>query len=582
MIANINEIKAAANIVDVISDHVKLKKSGSEMEGLCPFHKEKTPSFKVSQSKGIYKCFGCGKSGDAIDFIMQNDNLNYIQAIKSIAAKYNIEVSDERKEYEKPLPRLEKLSPSTIKYFESRGISNNTLLRTGVSESLEWMPRANREVPTICFNYIKDGELVNIKYRAKDKDFKLHKNAELVFYNLDSLENETEAIIVEGEIDCLSLHESGFYNVVSVPNGAGTGLQQLKYLDNCWQYFEGKVKIILFTDNDEPGLRLREEISRRLGRDRCFIVEYPKDCKDANEILVKHGKGMVRSIIEQAKSWPIQGLINVEDVYDTVVDYYINGYPKAAATGIVGLDELITFAGGAMTIITGAPGSGKSEFLDYIVTRLAKRHGWKFSICSFENPTAIHVTKFMEKFIGKSFDFRKDFNHRMNREEFEEAIILTDDYFSFINIAQVDVTVDGLIQKLSEVVKKKGVKGVVLDPWNYIEHKVPYGYTETQYISEALSQLKEFAVKADIHLFIVAHPKKLQKDPSGQYPVATLYDCAGSAHFFNKTDNGLSVHRDNIKGIVTVYCQKVRFSFHGSIGYASFNFDTFTRQYLPA
>ena len=582
MIGNIEEIKAAADIIDIISEHVKLKKSGSEMEGLCPFHKEKTPSFKVSQAKDLYKCFGCGKSGDSIDFLMSHENMDYVQAIKFIAAKYHIEVTNDKKDYEKPLPRLEKLQPATIKYFESRGISNNTLIRMGISESIEWMPKANKEVPAICFNYIKDGELVNIKFRAKDKDFRLHKNSELIFYNMDSLENETEAIIVEGEIDCLSMHECGFYNVVSVPNGAGLGQQQLKYLDNCWQYFEGKTKIILFTDNDEPGLRLREEISRRLGRDRCYIVDYPADCKDANEVLLKHGKGMINSVIDQAKAWPIQGVITVEDVYPTVLDYYLNGYPKAAEAGIVGLDELLTFAGGTMTIMTGAPGSGKSEFLDYIVTRLARRHGWKFSVCSFENPTPIHVTKFMEKFIGKAFDFRKNFDHRMTRDEFDEAILLTDDYFSFINVGQADITVTGLIMKLTEIVKKKGVKGVILDPWNYIDHKIPPGYTETQYISESLSQFKEFAVKTDVHLFIVAHPTKLRKDPSGQYPVATLYDCAGSAHFFNKTDNGLSIYRDNSKGLVTLYCQKVRFSFHGSVGYNSFTFDTFTRQYKPA
>ncbi|MES3017902.1 MAG: CHC2 zinc finger domain-containing protein [Bacteroidota bacterium] len=582
MIGNIEEIKAAANIVDIISDFAKLKKSGSEYESLCPFHKEKTPSFKVSPAKDLYKCFGCGKSGDGIDFLMQHENMNYIQAIKYIANKFHIEVTEDRKTYDKPLPRLEKVQSATIKYFESRGISNNTLLRMGVSESVEWMPKANKEVPAICFNYIKDGELVNIKFRAKDKDFKLHKNSELVFYNLDALENESTAIIVEGEIDCLSMHEAGFYNCVSVPNGAGTGQQQLKYLDNCWQYFEDKTRIIIFTDNDQPGLQLRDELSRRLGRERCFMVEYPEGCKDANEILLKHGKPMLQSMVEQVKAWPIFGITNVEDVYPTVLDYYLNGYPKAAATGIVGLDELITFAGGTMTIITGAPSSGKSEFLDYIVTRLARRHGWKFAVCSMENPTAIHVTKFMEKFIGKAFDFRKNPDHRMNKEEFEDAILMTDDHFCFVNTSQVDVSVEGLIDKLTEVVKKKGIKGVLLDPWNQIEHKIPQGFTETQYISQSLSLLREFATKTDVHLFIVAHPTKLKKDPSGQYPVATLYDCAGSAHFFNKTDNGLSVYRDNAKGIVTVYSQKIRFSFHGSVGYASFTFDTYTRQYLPA
>ena len=579
MISNIEQIKARAKIADIISPHVKLKKHGPNLVGICPFHSEKTASFTVSEAKDIYKCFGCGKTGDSIQFLIEHQNLNYIQAIKLIADKYNIPIEEETKQYDKPIERLELLKPDTIKYFATRGISNNTLLWFKVTECVEWMPKANAETKTICFNYYKEDKLVNIKFRAKDKDFKLAKNAELIFYNLDSIADEKTVIIVEGEIDCLSMYEAGFYNVVSVPNGAGTGTQQLKYLDNCWHYFEGK-EIILFTDNDEPGKLLKDELARRIGKDRCKFVDYPEGCKDANDILLKHGKGMLTSIVEQARTWPIDGITTVDDVYKEVVSYYENGYPKADAAGIGEFDELLRFSGGLVTIITGAPSSGKSEFLDYITTSLARRHNWKFTACSFENPTAIHVTKLMEKFVGLSFDFRKDHSHRMNTSEFEEAIYLTDIYFSFINVAQVDLTIQGLLIKLREVVLKTGIKGVVIDPWNYIEHKVPHGYTETQYISEALSLIKEFALITDTHVFIVAHPKKLQKDNSGQYPPATMYDISGSAHFFNKTDNGISVYRDYKTNTVRVFTQKVRFHWQGKIGYTDFNYDTFTRKYI--
>jgi len=580
MISNIEEIKAAATLADIISPHVKLKKTGPNLVGLCPFHSEKTPSFTVSEAKQIYKCFGCGKSGDSISFLMEAQNMNYIQAIKFIAEKYKIPVSEDKKQYDKPAQRLEKLQPDTIKYFETRGISNNTLLRFNITECIEWMPKTNTETRAICFNYFKDETLVNIKFRAKDKDFKLAKNAELIFYNLDSLQNETTAIIVEGEIDCLSMYEAGFYNVVSVPNGAGTGNQQLKYLDNCWQYFEDKERIIIFTDNDEPGNNLKQELARRLGKDRCYSVTYPNDCKDANDVLLKHGKLMINSIIDQARRWPIDGVMTMDDVYPQVCDYYLNGLPPGDAAGISGFDELCTFGNGLVTVVTGAPGSGKSEFLDYITVSLARRHNWKFAVCSFENPVAIHITKYMEKFIGKSFNFRKDYAHRMNTDEFEEAIGLTDMYFSFLNIAQIDVSIQGIITKLTEIVKRSGIRGVIIDPWNYIEHKIPAGYTETQYISEALTLIKEFAVKTDTHVFIVAHPRKLQKDNTGQFPAATLYDIAGSAHFFNKTDNGISIHRSHTENRVDVHIQKIRFYWHGRLDYCSFTFDSFTRKYI--
>ena len=580
MITNTEEIRAAADLVEIVSKYVKLKKHGSGMVGLCPFHKEKTPSFNVSK-KG-YKCFGCGKSGtDAVAFLMEHDSINYIQALKIISDKYNIPFSETVKEYERPIPRLEKLPPATIDYFDKRGISNDTLLRFGITQINEWMPLAKKEVPTICFPFIRDDQLINIKYRAKDKDFKLHKNAELIFYNIDSIKNETTAIIVEGEIDCLSLHEAGIYNVVSVPNGAGTGQLQLKYLDNCWQEFEDKERIILFTDNDNPGLTLRDELARRLGKERCYKVDYPEGCKDANDILIKHGKPMLQSIIDQAKKWPLDGIVTMDDIYETVEDYYVNGYPKGVKAGIGEFDELLSFSGGQMTVVTGAPNMGKSEFIDYIVTSLARKHNWKFTMCSFENPIPLHVTKLMEKFVGLSFNFRKDPNHRMSVEEFKHGIYLTDIYFSFLNILQVDVTIEGILHKLTEVVRRTGIKGVVIDPWNYIEHKQPPNQTETQYISEALTLLKEFAVRTDCHVFIVAHPRKLVKDSSGQFPAATLYDIAGSAHFFNKTDNGISVHRHYAENKVDVHVQKIRFYWHGRLDYCSFSFDTFTRKYNP-
>lgn len=580
MISNIEEIKAAAEIVDVIGAEIKLKKRGSDWVACCPFHSEKTPSFTVSHSKGIYKCFGCGASGDAIQFLMDHNRMNYVQAIRHIAERYNIPIEEETKEYIKPPARLEKLQPDTIKYFEQRGISNNTLLRFGITECVEWMPEAKAEVRAICFNYIRDGELINIKYRAKGKDFKLHKNAELAFYNLDAIAGESEAVICEGEIDCLSLYEAGIFNAVSVPNGAGTGNQQLKYLDNCWTYFEDKTRIIIFTDNDTAGIKLKNELTRRLGVERCYFVQPVEGCKDANEILLKHGKDYLKDLVHNAKPLPIEGIITVEDVYSDVLNFYENGYPKGAACGIEGFDDLLTFTGGQMTIVTGSPNSGKSEFLDYITTSLSRKHQWKWGICSFENPVSFHVTKMMEKFAGLAFDFRRDITHRMNRDQFAEAVVLTDDHFKFINIAQVDVTIDGILSKLRELVLRSGINGVVLDPWNYIEHKIPAMMSETQYISDCLSKIKEFAVRTNTHIFIVAHPRKLQKDQkTGQYPVATMYDISGSAHFFNKTDNGISIHRDFERGIVDVYVQKVRFSWLGKVDFTSFHFDTFTRQY---
>lgn len=578
----IEAIRQRTNIVEVIQQLVKLKKHGANYVGLCPFHNEKTASFTVTEAKGIYKCFGCGKSGDAIQFIMEHEGTGYIGAIEYLAGKYGIAIerTTEQKEYTKPPERLEKLHPDMIAYFEKRGISNNTLLRFNITQSTEWMPKANKEIPVICFNYYKDEQLVNIKFRGAAKDFKMEKGAELTFYNIDSLRGESEAIIVEGEIDCLSLYEAGIYNVVSVPNGATAGAT-IEYLNNAWSYFEDKTRIVLMTDNDDPGRALRDELARRLGKDKCLQVHYPADCKDANDILTKHGAKAIPVIIEQSTPWPIDGIVPMDDMVEEIKSYYTNGYPNGVCAQIGEFDDYLTFMPGQLTTVTGIPGHGKSEFVDYLMTKLARHHGWKWAVFSFENqPSSFHATKIMEKFSGLSFAHRKNPLQRMTYDQFDESIGLTDAYFNFANVQTVDVTLSGVLKKATELVKRKGIKGLLIDPWNYIEHQVPDNYTETQYISECLTQLKIFAIKYGVHVILVAHPTKMQRDvKTKKFDVPTLYSISGSAHFFNKTDNGICVYRDFDAQTVTAYIQKVRYSWLGKVGHCSFTYDTFTRQY---
>lgn len=580
----IEQVKAKIDVIDVIGVFVKLKKNGVNHTGLCPFHGEKTPSFTVSGSKQIFKCFGCGRSGDAITFLVDHEKLSYLDAIKWLASRYNVEVEEhEKKEYQKPVARLEKLGAKALEYFEKdRKISNNTLLRFSITESMEFMPGIDKEIPAICFNYIRNNELVNIKFRGPKKSFKLSKNAELIFYNIDAIQDQQECIIVEGEIDCLTMHECGFYNSVSVPNGASKGAQQrLEYLDNCFQYFTGMEKIILAVDNDEAGNNLREELARRLGHERCWQVSYPKDCKDMNDVLVKHGEEAVKEIVIGAVRWPIHGIVTMDEMYPDVIDYFDNGYPQGFKAKIPEFDDLLSFYPGQLTTITGIPGSGKSEFVDYLMTSLTRFHGWSWGVCSFECPPAVHVTKLAEKFTDKSFAFRKNPEHRMSQQQFEYSIGMIDKYFSFINLSLVDITMDGLLKKAQELVERKGINGLLFDPWNCIEHK--YGEeSETKYVLTCLNKLLAFLDKYKVHGFLVAHPTKLGKDrKTGKYEIPTMYSISGSAHFFNRTHNGLSVWRDFETNIVDIYVQKVKWSWLGKLGFASYRFDTLTRTYNP-
>ncbi len=583
---SINLIKSTMVTVDVVGSQISLKKKGVDYVATCPFHNEKTPSFTVSPSLNKYKCFGCGKSGDGISFLMEHNKMTYIEALKWIAEKNNIEIEEvnQRKTISKPAPRLEKLSKEFIEYFETkRGISNNTLLRFGVTEALEWMPKAKKEVKTLCFNYFQDEKLINIKFRAANKDFKMVKDAQLIFYNIDAIKKEKEVYITEGEVDCMSLHEVGLYNSISVPNGGSVSqTQKLEYLDNCYQCFNNIDKIVLFVDNDVTGIKLKDELARRFGYSKCFIIEYPDGCKDANEILLKHGKDALLNIAQNAKPFPLYGEVPMDEMYEDVADYYINGYPKGVTCGISEqFDKHLTFYGGQLTIITGIPGSGKSEFIDAIMTSISKKYGWDWGICSFECEPKIHVTKLAEKFTDKSFDFRVNPEHRMNPTEFEYAIGMIDKHFHFMNLNKIGLTIEQIIDKAEEFVLRYGIKGFLFDPWNCIETDVE-GEDTTNLVLKRINKLIAFLDKYKVHGFLVAHPTKLRKDlKTGKYEIPTLYSISGSAHFFNRTHNGMSIYRDFESGVVDVYIQKVKHSWLGKLGFCSFNFNTYTRKYSP-
>lgn len=199
--------------------------------------------------------------------------------------------------YVKPIVEIKtSLSDKAVKYFESRMISKETCNKMKLYSCIEWMPKNNKKVDTICFPFYFDGELINIKYRGPGKDFKLFKDAELIFYNIDVVLKYDEIIIVEGEIDALSMVEAGLDNVISVPNGANGNTS---YIENYLYLFDQKT-IILAVDNDVKGLNLRKDLILKFGIENCKIANL-KEFKDANEILCEKGAEALREVVNSAK-----------------------------------------------------------------------------------------------------------------------------------------------------------------------------------------------------------------------------------------------------------------------------------------
>lgn len=252
---------------------------------------------------------------------------------------------------------------------------------------------------------------------------------------------------------------------------------------------------------------------------------------------------------------------------------------RGQSTGWEKLDEIYRVAPSQLTVVTGMPGSGKSEWLDALCVNLAERGRWCFAMYSPENyPTATHVAKLVEKRMRKPYTL--GVTDRMTREEYREGMLWVLEHFLWLDTALKSPEV--LIEAATHY--GGGAKlGVVLDPWNTLEHQRG-GMSETDYISFILSEVIKLTRDAGAHVWLVVHPSKIQRDQGGKRPVPTPYDLAGSAHWYNKADNIICVHREQFakepKQEVEIHVQKVRSKAYGHVGMMYLRYDKVTGRYF--
>lgn len=471
----------------------------------------------------------------------------------------------DKKEYVVPeWKNITELSDKAVKYFESRMIKQGTLNKMKVYSTNEWMPQFKKEVECVCFPYFIDGELRNIKFRGPNKSFKLVSGSELIFWNIDSLKNHTEIIITEGEIDALTFINNGYDNCISVPNGAG---KSLEYLDNYIHLFDDIKIVYLATDQDTKGIELRDEFIRRLGAEKCRIVSF-KECKDANEYFIKYGGLDFKDILKNSREPIVNGIHTVNSMQQELNDFFINGVQPGRTIEMSEIDKYVTWETGRIAIITGVPGSGKSEFVDFLVSKLNLLYGWKAAYFTPENyPLKYHYAKIFEKFVGNKF--KKDTVTEIDYDIAYEHI--KDNFFWILN--EEDLTIDSILNNGKFLIKTKGIKILVIDPYNKIDHQYDKNITETQYISKFLDKLITFGKLNDILIFLVAHPRKMERQV-----IPSLYDISGSANFYNKTDYGLTVHRKyNERNLMTneieIHFQKIKFKHLGEQGVAELKYN---------
>lgn len=514
---------------------ITLTKSGKQICPNCSHtRKNKTdPCLSVTYTDEavLYKCHNeCGFEG---------------------AVYYRNKFEQTKKNYKKPEPPkvVKELEP-IYKYFQKRGISQKTVDKYEI---------ALNDKKEIVLPYYKYGELVNVKYRKNlgngKKTFRQEADTEKTLFGMDKITDfESPLIWVEGEMDVLALAEQNIYSV-SVPQGASE--KKLECIENCWEFIQKFKTHIIAVDNDAAGDGLKENLLKRLGREKCKTVNW-KQYKDANEALL--GEEKLIDFINAAEDISPDGIITFYDCFDEIYKYNFEKDVNFYETGWLKFDNIVKLRTGYLMIVTGYPSRGKTTFVDNLLMILSKHYGLKHLIASFESIVPTHYNTLLEMYMEMPF-------YKYTREYGNDGIFAEPFEFIGEHFLRFDIdrmwTVDEIIERTELAVKKYGVKTLVIDPYNRLNNKI-LNNREDLYVGSTLAKLSMLAKKLDILVIFVAHPKK----PDGE-KCPNMYSISGSGDWYNMADYGIIIHREReqsgkLSNFPLVFVEKVKNHFLGS------------------
>jgi len=314
--------------------------------------------------------------------------------------------------------------------------------------------------------------------------------------------------------------------------------------------------------------------------DHAYVVErYMEDTPDVCTLFVslqstgdigdtiKHILELAQDDIDDTGSAKI---VTMADLTEQTFKLYDTGFDPGLETQWRGFNEIFRVAKRQLTVVTGMGGAGKSTWLDNYLIGLARRHNWKFCFYSPENyPVEFHIEKLASIVAGAPFNVGPQ--ERMTAQQLADAMAFISDHFIFIS-SDDNATLDVVLNVFRKAIDIHKVDGVILDPWNTIEHKRARDQNETDYICESLTKCLGFTRRKNVHMFVVAHPSKMRRGKDDKFPPPTPYDISGSAHWANRPDNNLTVHRTG-KNTAKVIVNKVRFRMYGRTGEQDFGFD---------
>ena len=517
------------------------------LKACCPYHNEDTASFIYNKKNRTMHCFGCGRTVDIIDVYMQKGH-TFLDAVSFLGEKAGVNF-DCSEQYVKTIPRYkypkeeskENNMTQVLEYLGKRGISKNVI------DYLDIRSDKNGNIAFHTYDQYDTLTVVNYRksYKTKENKCWFQKDADVadILWNMNRVNTTKPLVITEGQIDCASVIEAGYLNCVSVLKGC----QSMGWIENCWEWLQQFDSIIIFSDSDAPGVKMRNEVINRLGAMRCKYVDVPqklefKDTgkivpvKDANEILQAKGKEYLLELINTAKDIPIESvakLSEIEELNPTEMDGFEVGIKQLD-------DELMKIFTGGVTLLTGLPSAGKTTFLNQVVLS-AMDSGYKTFLFSRELLNGMSKGWFNQVAAGRRnmhpIMLKNGNDFYVVNDDAKHDITKYYDEMFFIYKDEEENSEDKLFESMELCATKKGLRLFIIDNLMTVQLKSS-GQDMNKAQTDFMNRLIKFSMKYDVAVICITHPRKLQSGAD-----IGLFDISGSQNIVNLATRTISLKR---------------------------------------
>lgn len=518
------------------------------LKACCPYHREDTASFIYNKKNCTFHCFGCGRSVDVIDTLMEK-GLTFVDSVKELCKRADVDFSCPE-QHVKTIPRYkypteesrENDMTKVYEYLASRGISKATADYLDI--------RADKHGNIAFHTYDQNDTLTVVNYRKSYKTNEskcwFQKDADVadILWNMNRVNTTKPLVICEGQLDAASVVEAGYLNCVSILKGC----QGMGWIETCWDWLQQFPSIVVFSDGDTPGIKMRNEVINRLGAMRCKYVEVPKKLefkdtgkeypvKDANEILQAKGGEYLIDLINTAKDMPITSVAKLSEIKE-LNPTEMDGFE----TGIEELDkELMKIFTGGVTLLTGLPSAGKTTFLNQIVLH-AMDSSYKTFLFSRELLNGMSKGWFSQVAAGRRnmhpITLPNGNQFYVTNEDAKEDITKHYDDMFYIYKDEEENSEDKLFESMELCATKKGLRLFIIDNLMTVQLKAEAGSDTNKAQTDFMNRLIKFSMKYDVAVICIAHPRKIQ----GGADIG-LFDVAGSQNIVNLATRTIGLKR---------------------------------------